>query len=74
MNEADTDGLREEAKNRVGHCAANLDEKDPDGSRKLERAIEIAKVEALVSISGELELIRKHLQRHGLQPEFKTSD
>lgn len=70
MKEADTDGLREDAKNRVGHCAANLGEKDPDGSRKLDRAIEVAKVEALLSISGELELIRKHLQDHGLKPEF----
>lgn len=71
LNEPETDRLREDAKRRVKQCAENLDEQGNDGVL-LERAIEVAKVEALLSISGELELIRKHLQNHGLKPEPST--
>lgn len=73
MDEIVIAGLRDDAKNHVEYCEAHRYEDEPEALAVLDRALAIAKVQALVSISGELELIRKHLQHHGLEPEFKTS-
>ncbi|WP_156649149.1 hypothetical protein [Mycobacteroides abscessus] len=73
MDEIEIAALRDEAKNQVKRCDALRGEHAPDAVVLFDRTLAVAKVQALVSISGELELIRKHLQQHGLEPEFKTS-
>ena len=65
MQDVEVRGLRDQARERLKECADHLKEHDPTAVVQLERALAVAKIEALLSISGELALIRASLRDRG---------
>lgn len=61
MNDIELHNQRDEAYNRLAWAAPRLEDDNEDVERLVDRNIELAKAKALLSISGELALIRKAL-------------
>ncbi|CPR84462.1 Uncharacterised protein [Mycobacteroides abscessus] len=61
MDEIQLDNQRSEALNRVDWCEPRLGDDFEETKWLVDRNLELAKTKALISISGELALIRKAL-------------